>query len=234
MYSSCFVDCVPIVDSIPAPYICENFKSILEPTCKVKMDGIVRRELADECISRVAFTPHCIHALGAVPKPDGNIRPITDCSRPVDRSVNFHCDSLVTEFHYMSVEDVVDILLPGDYMAVIDIKAAYRAVMIDPSHPKYAGFRWTLDGETSNYVDNRLCFGLCSGPAYFNEISCFLAAVLRNRCQIQIVPYLDDFICLGRSLEDCLAAQSCILSLLRYVGFYVSWMKLKPPAQCTT
>ena len=34
----------------------------------------------------------CIHALGAVSKPDGSIRPITDCSRPVNNSVNYKCD----------------------------------------------------------------------------------------------------------------------------------------------
>lgn len=227
------VDGVSIVDSVPAPYTCNNYRSILDPSVKGKMDDIVRKELSEGCISLASESPHCIHALGAVPKPDGNIRPITDCSRPVGHSVNFHCASLVKEFHYLSIDDVTDMLLPGDFLAVVDIKAAYRAVVINPDHRKFVGFRWQLDGVEYEFTDNRLCFGLHSGPCCFNEISSFLASILRDRCNLQIVQYLDDFICLGRDFDECQAAQNCIIALLRFVGFYISWSKLRPPARQT-
>ena len=63
-------------------------------------------ELAEGMISKVDFKPTCVHSLGAVPKSGGGMRPITDCSRLIGRSVNNHCDSLFREFKYKSVDDV--------------------------------------------------------------------------------------------------------------------------------
>ena len=44
--------------------------------------------------------PTCIHSMGAVPKPDGGIRPITDCSMPRDISVNNSCFDSIEDFQY--------------------------------------------------------------------------------------------------------------------------------------
>lgn len=227
------VDGFPVVDEFVRPYVCENYKSALEPVAAKKMSKIVQSELNEGMISQVFTSPTCVHALGAVPKPDGNIRPITDCSKPDDISVNYHCASLVLPFKFMSIKDVVAMLLPGEYMAVVDIKSAYRAVIILPEHRQYMGFHWTLDGEEKVFQDNRLCFGLRTGPCNFNMISCFLANVLRERQQIRLVNYLDDLLCIGSSFEACQDAQNSILSLLRYVGFYISYSKLQAPAQIT-
>ena len=138
------------------------------------MNVIVKRELAEGMVSEVSFIPHCIHALGAVPKPGGKIRPLTDCSRPVRESINNFCGELYGEFSYRSVDDIIQMLEPGEFMSVIDIKAAYRAVPIFPLHRKYLGFRWELDGKESTFVDNRMAFGLRLGPLYFDKISRFI------------------------------------------------------------
>ena len=91
--------------------------------------------------------------------PGGKIRPITDCSRPTGLSVNNFCGSLLREFSFKSVDDVVGILDENDFMTVIDIKSAYRAVPIKNDHRKYMGFRWNLEtkemtlilGTTANF-----------------------------------------------------------------------------------
>lgn len=228
------VDGVPIVNSEPEPYVCSNYKSILEPENMAKMDKIVKSEVSEGMISLAGKPPTCVHALGAVAKPNGNIRSITDCSRPVGVSVNYHGSALVEKFHYLSVDDVTDLLLPNDFMATVDIKAAYRAVLIDPAHRQFMGFRWEIDGVSHEFVDNRLCFGLRSGPAYFNSISTFLATYLRQVHGLYIVQYLDDFLCLDRTYEKCVVAQNCIIDLLRFVGFYISWSKIQPPSQVLT
>lgn len=156
-------DGFPIVEENVPTYDCKNYLSILCDGYKEKMDIIIQKELAEGMITRVVNKPHCIHALGAVPKPDGGLHPITDCSRPVG-SVNHHCDSIVSKFHYVSVDSVTDILRPGEFMAIVDIKSAYRAVAIHPNHRTYVGFRWYINDEECFFVDNRLCFGLKSGP----------------------------------------------------------------------
>ena len=222
-----------VVDSEVASYRCSNYSSILIPEAKNVMDGIIARELEEGMISISHTTPTCIHSLGAVPKADGLIRPVTDCSRPHDLSVNDHCSSLVEEFSYSSVSDVVDMLDRYDYMAVIDIKSAYRAVPIYPKHRTYLGFQWELDGELTEFHDNRLCFGLRTGPCYFNAISCFIADVLKEK-GIRMVNYLDDFITLGGTIDECLSAQNTVINLLRHLGFYVSWNKVTSPSRVTT
>ena len=223
----------PIVQGDVPSYSCANYNSILEPVCKEHMDKIVRKELAEGVISKVDYTPHCIHALGAVPKPGGKIRPITDCSRPVDQSVNNFCGELLREFSFKSVDNVITMLEPGEFMTVIDIKSAYR-VPICSEHKKYLGFRWELDGILDTYVDNRLCFGLRLGPCYFAELSEFIYDVLLNCHGMRVVNYLDDFIAIASTYDECLKEQTKVIDLLRFLGFHVSYEKVKPPATCTT
>lgn len=85
-----------VVDNENFPeYDCYNYNSILEPEYKKKMDSIISSELENGMLSEVCEKPHCIHALAAVPKPDGGMRPITDCSRPDGENVNSNMSSLV-------------------------------------------------------------------------------------------------------------------------------------------
>ena len=120
----------------------------------------------------------CIHSMGAVPKPDGGVRPITDCSMPRDISVNNFCEKIIEDFQYKSVDNVLAMLQEGDYMAVVDIKSAYRAVPIFPGHRRDLGLKWEINGETVYIEDSRLCFGLCLGPSYFDKIAAFVYNIL--------------------------------------------------------
>lgn len=228
------IDGFPIIDDvITDAYECENYKSILLPECKEAMNKIIQKELSENMISFASEKPVCIHALGAVPKQNGGIRPITDCSRPLGRSVNNHSSSLVQPFHYMSIDNVTEILECGDFMSVIDIKSAYRAVCIRPEHRKYLGFKWEIDGVVRTFCDNRLCFGLRTGPCHFNMISVFIARMLYQMYDIVVIHYLDDFLCKGSSFEECIFAQNCVINIIRFLGFYISWDKVSSPCRVT-
>lgn len=89
---SCVVDGVDIVSGEIQSYDCRNYCSILVPESKSKMDVIVANEIENGILTPSDVKPHCIHSLGAVGKPDGGIRPITDCSRPEGVSVNCNVD----------------------------------------------------------------------------------------------------------------------------------------------
>ena len=227
-------DGFPIVQGDVPKYSCSNYNSILEPESKRQMDVIIKKELAEGIISEAVTEPHCIHALGAVPKPGGKIRPITDCSRPEGLSVNNFCGTLLEDFKFKSVDNVIAILNVGDYMTVIDIKSAYRAVPLLGDHRKYMGFRWELDGQMKTFVDNRMCFGSRLGPSYFARISEFVHDVLVNIHGMRVVNYLDDFIAISSSRDECVRDQGIIVQLLRYLGFHVSFEKVTPPSTCTT
>ena len=65
----------------------------------------------------------------------------------------------------------------GDYMSVIDIKSAYRAVPIMASHRNHQGFEWVFEGKSCWFVDNCMCFGLRLGPMYFTYLSTLVTAM---------------------------------------------------------
>lgn len=224
---------VDIVSSEVDAYECENYNSILEQGNKRKMDAIIEDELKNGILTFAKSKPTCVHALGAVDKPDGNIRPITDCSRPEGVSVNSHVEGLPISVKYKSVDDVVDMLNQFDYMGVIDIKSAYRSVSINPEHVRYQGLKWEFDDGVSYLEDHRLCFGLKCGPHYFSLISDFIQAKLVDLYGIRVVNYLDDYITISDSVEGCGANQLCVIKLLRYLGFQISWNKVSAPSQVT-
>ena len=227
-------DGFPIVDTEVNEYECENYSSITSEPNSLKMDSILKKELAEGMVSQVEIKPICIHALGAVPKSSGGIRHITDCSRPTGVSVNNHCSSVLNEFCFKSVDNVVDMLDNGSYMSVVDIQAAYRAVPIRAAHRKYQGFKWVIDGEERWFVENRLCFGLRLGPSYFNSLSNFVHDILWNVYRLKIVNYLDDFISVSDTLEDSLRARELMVHTLRKLGFHVAFSKLIYPSTCVT
>lgn len=222
-----------LVNSHVEPYECGNYDSILTPENKEKMDDIVASEILSGAMSLVEDKPHCIHALGAVPKPDGGIRPITDCSRPWGTSINDNMETSELKFTYKGIDTVVDMLNPGDYMCVIDIKNAYRCVSVNPDHKKYQGLSWEVDGVQRYLIDNRLCFGLRCGPYVFNLISEFIHDKLVELYNLRLVNYLDDYLTMCSTYEGCLENQRLVISMLRYVGFQVSWKKVTAPSQKT-
>ena len=226
-------DGCPIVDTVMEHYECANYLSITCPGNYEKMSLIIEKELREGMVSKVTKKPVCVHALGAVPKATGGIRPITDCSRPEGKSVNFNCTSLLEDFSFKSVSDVASKLQLDDYMCVVDIKSAYRAVPIRAAHRTYQGFSWETDGLKSWYVDNRMCFGLRLGPKYFNYISTFIYDILSAK-GLTVVNYLDDFIAITSNLGSCIAAQAELVGLLRYLGFHVAFDKLVHPSTCVT
>lgn len=91
-----------------------------------------------------------------------------------------------------------------------------------------------MNGEEKYLIDKRLCFGLRCAPFYFFLISEFIFSILTDDYNLRVVNYLDDFAAISSSYEEGLTAQWCMVQLLRYLGFYVSWTKVLPPSQKAT
>ena len=214
-------------------YDCKNYKSIFEGNNKSKLDKIIGSELSEGYLKVILVDnkPDCIHSIGAVPKPDGGVRPIIDCCRPDKKSVNNYCSGIEETFTFKSVENVLALLQPNDFMAVIDIKSAYRAVSIHPENKKYMGLRWDIQGKEVFIEDSRLFFGLSLGLMVFNSISNFVYSILTDVYNLQAVNYLDDFLALGHTKEEAQFAQNIVIKTLRYLGFYISWAKVTPPSK---
>ena len=69
-------------EQVNMSYDCQSYKSIFEDNNKPKLDKKIGSELSEGYLKIVENKPKCIHSIGAVPKPDGGVIPIIDCSRP--------------------------------------------------------------------------------------------------------------------------------------------------------
>ena len=214
---------------------CKNYLSITEPKFRDEMSSLLLKELSEAKVSVCEDKPQCVHALGAVPKSDGRLRPITDCSLPEGSSVNKFMLSTCQEFTYRSVNDVTRDLVQGYAMCVIDSASAYRSVPIFPGHSKLLGFKLDFQDEKGeiNLQENRLSFGLRCAPFIFSLLSNLAVDMARSRGADRIVNYLDDFLVSETSTGECGVSQNILLGVLRSMGFAISWKKVSQPSTKT-
>ena len=224
-----------IVDEdCPSSYFCENYDSIMEDATHAEMCTLLQQEIADGKVVEVPDKPLCVHSLGAVRKANGSLRPITDCSRPEGNSINNYMSTTFQTFTYNSVQSAVDILCQDDFMAVVDISSAYRAVNICPDQAKFQGLTWDFGKGSCFLQDFRLCFGLKCAPNIFDSLSRFIVAIANARGAQRVVNYLDDFLVLGPDVSSCLQARDIVTSTIELLGFKVSWKKVTDPSPVTT
>lgn len=212
-------------------YVCKNYLSIEEPEFRNQMDEIISHELEQMKVSEVDSCPQCVHALGAVRKSSGKLRPITDCRRPLGRSINNFMTTTCGRFTYTTIDEICDSLNGGEFMAVIDIKSAYRSVNIFPKHRVYQGFSWCYQGIRKYFTDNCLCFGLRCAPFIFTQITEFLVRCMHKRGFDRVYGYIDDFLIVGSSREECAHGLDIFLELISELGFLIAREKLEFPSQ---
>lgn len=148
----------------------------------------------------------------------GGWRPITDCKRPIGTSITSFMTTTYKEFCYATVDSVTQLIQPGCYMASVDISAAYRSILVNPSQWKYQGVSWNVNGEKTWLYDTHVCFGLRCSPYLFTQVSNFILRCLKRRGFNASIVYLDDFLVLGNSRQECENAQQTLISILRFIG----------------
>lgn len=219
-----------IVDKdVTLSYSRSNYKSILTGDMYEQMCKTINDELQSGQISQLSTPATCVHALGAVIRPDGRLRPITDCSRP-NISINDHMVETASKFKFSHIEDTRSMIYPQGYGGVVDISNAYRSVLIYPPHRKFVGFHWEKEGKSFHFGDNALCFGLKSAPSIFNSISS-LVVRLMEASGVPCIGYLDDYFISGPTRQVCENNQFILIELLKYLGFVINSRKVVTPSQ---
>jgi hypothetical protein len=176
--------------------------------------------------------PLIVSPLGIIPKPDGGIRIIHDCSRPKGQAVNDYVSDS-QKFKYQSLDDATRLVSQGCFMAKVDLKSAYRSVPISKESQKVTGFKWHLNGRATYLYDCKLPFGSKEAPGIFHHLSQAVRRMMARKGFI-IVAYLDDFFICEQSKAKCFEAFSTLLQLLRKLGFYINWQKVIDPTQSIT
>lgn len=213
----------------------ENYKSTTNPVNKSKVEETIRNEIMQGNYVISATKPRIVSALGAIPKPDSSeIRLIHDCSRPHGQAVNDYIET--SSFKFQTLDDAIKLLRPNYYMAKIDLRHAYRSVPIHPFNYQFTGLKWQFLGNThvTYLYDTRLPFGAKSSPEIFHRITQSVRRMMARRGFHDIIVYLDDFLIIGASLEQCKLAYDTLLQLLVDLGFSISHHKLVLPTQRLT
>ena len=144
-----------IVDkgAVIKPYERQNYNSVLQGNAH-SFIGQLCDELQQSKLVIASGKPACVHAVGAVPKPDGKYRPITDCKRPIGGSMKNYMESTFHTFSYNTVDNVCESMSKRCFMATVDIAAAYRSIAISPDQWKYIR-GYILEGEWCRYIHYR-------------------------------------------------------------------------------
>ena len=152
-------------------YHMENYGSAL--TNHHHISELLDQEITQGKLSITEIMPTCVHSLGAIIKPSGKIRPITDCSRPKNVSVNNYMDEVFSSFCYTTIDKVVSAVKCGSYMCTVDIQSAYRSIAIHPDDRTYFGLKWDFGNGKGDVLmtDNYMCFGSRSAPFLFSRLT---------------------------------------------------------------
>ena len=115
---------------------------------------------------------------------------------------------------------------PGCFMAKLDLRDAYYLVSVHPEFRKFLRFRFR--GQL--YKFTCLPFGLCTAPYTFTKLLRPVVASLRAKGLISVI-YLDDFLLIGTSREECIRNVEITCASLFRLGFLFSADKCQfPPA----
>lgn len=207
-----------------------NYKSATGEN-KLAVESQIIEEISNNRYVVVYEKPRIVSALGAIPKSNNKVRLIHDASRPVGTALNDLWEK--EKFSYCGMQDAIDLIKPGYYLAKADCSNAYRSVKIHPSNYTYTGLKWNFEGEChpKYLIDTRLPFGARRSPFIFNHLTQAVCRMMRAR-GFGVVAYLDDFLLVESTHAQCLLAQNTLLTLLRRLGFAINYGKVEGP--CTS
>ena len=187
---------------------CNNYNSVLDPAVKGLVEAQISEEIVEGRYCVVDDKPTIVSALGAIRKNNGKVRLIHDASRPCGLAMNEYAEILEKQ-RFQSVDDAVKALVPNAYMVKIDLKSAYRSVAIHPDCFQATGLKWSFQGDDkpTYLVDTRLPFGSKLSPMIFHRLTQAVRRMMARRGFHNVIVYLDDFLIVERSLEDCAKVQ---------------------------
>ena len=112
-------------------------------------------------------------------------------------------------------------------MAKIDLRHAYRSVPIHPSNFAATALKWQFLGDNhyTCFYDTCLHFGAKSSPEICHRLTQTIRQMMAKRGFTAVVVYLDDFLVVGKTKEECQIAFDTLLQLLQDLVFRISWHK---------
>ena len=198
---------------------------------------VVRDYLAQECSEGRILGPFPVEdqpglqvsRFGVIPKgKSGKWRLIIDLSAPEGRSVNDGIEPELCSLSYVNVDEAAVAIRKagrGAFLAKVDIKQAYRIVPVHPEDRPLLGMVW----EGALFVDAALPFGLRSAPKIFTALADALEWLARQEGVESLMHYLDDYLLIAKTEEECRDALHKLLCLFGRLKVPVAPEKLEGP-----
>ena len=216
-------------DADISPASCQNHPSARPGSpLYAKATAQVLREIENGHYVICEKQPKIVSPMAAIPKPDGDVRLIHDCSRPAGEAVNDYCS---TDWHqtFSRVDDAAAVMTEGCYFAKVDLRSAYRSVRLGKRSQAVTGLSWTLNGKTIFMKDTRLPFGARLSVGIFHRLTQAVKRMMARKGYDLTIVYLDDFLLVSESKEVCAEALQTLILLLRKLGFMIHWGKVVDP-----
>lgn len=185
-----------------------------DPSKQLALANEIKSYLISGAISKVSHNDNQILSrVFIVKKANGKNRMIIDLSK-INTQIN------KVSFKMETIEDILDVIEPGDFMASIDLCDAFFSVPIHFSCRDYLTFEFN----DQRYSFNVLPFGLTSSPRIFSKV--LRPAIIHLRAQgVKIFSYLDDIFLCAKDKDLLSLHVSSSLSLLSSLGYFPNYEK---------
>lgn len=193
-----------------------------DPSAQAALDREVLALQAKGAVESVflSSSPGFYGRLFVVPKRTGGWRPVLDLS-PLNvflRKIRFRMETPAS---------LRLALRPQDWAASIDLRDAYFQLTIHPRDRSWLRFVW----RNQIFQFRALPFGLSLSPWIFTAVVKELVAAAR-RLGVRIRAYLDDWLVLASSSQQCRRDTGTVMGLASRLGFVVNFDKSElTPAQ---
>ncbi len=189
-------------------------RQIFSCTEQKDMQASINELIEKGAIKKVTCTRNqFLSSIFLVPKPDGSKRFIFNLKK-LNQFLN------VPKFKMEGIHTVKSLMTKSCYMSSIDLKDAYYLVSIKTSHRKYLRFEW----ENKIYEFVCLPFGLASAPLIFTKLMKPVISYLRKQGLLSVI-FLDDFLLLGQTYQECHKNVNITLHTLERLGFVINYKK---------
>ena len=167
--------------------------------------------------------PTMIQPLHVVIKPMKAPRLVIDLSRNLNQHLPY------TYFSYSNVTTAVSQASQGCWFAKLDISKCYLSLPINPEFYDY--FTFSLDGKYYRFTG--MPFGLATAPRICTQLLGVVAWDMEEQ-RAKLVRYLDDFLFIARTREECQRMLDDAIATLARYGLVVNQAKTAGPSQVIT
>lgn len=176
-----------------------------------------------------------ISPIGAILKPGGGCRLITNLSFPPNRGINDYIDPEISSVKYTSFDKVIDMISEigkGALIGKMDIKSAFRLLPVFPGDFDLLGFKF----DNYFFVDKSLPMGCRISCCLFEKFATFLHWLVEFKSGLKTLDhYLDDYIFAGkRFTNQCQQLMLCFTETCQELGVPLAENKAEGPVTVMT